>query len=418
MKVMTENRVEPKLRFRDFEREWIKSTLGNELDYTKGFAFKSNDYTDKGVRIVRVSDLLSSSIKTNNEKVFISKDDESKYLKYKIQKGNIIITTVGSHPDLIESAVGRGIYILHNDEGLLNQNMLKLENNNTVNNKFIHSIINSPRYIHYIKSIKRGNANQANITVKELLQYKISLPSISEQQKIASFLSAVDEKLQQLTKKKELLEEYKKGVMQHIFSGELRFKDDKGNNYPDWEEKKLGEVVSERNIKAPKSNSYPLMSFVAYKGVRPKGKRYNREFLVNDENNKKYKKTEYGDFIYSSNNLETGSIGLNRYGAASISPVYSIFKIGELCNYQFISSYLLRKIFINKMIGFRQGVVYGQWKIHESNFLKIKDKFPSLEEQNKIADFLSALDSKIELVRTQIENTKAFKKGLLQQMFV
>ena len=95
--------------------------------------------------------------------------------------------------------------------------------------------------------------------------------------------------------------------MQKIFSQELRFKpalsevegDANGNKYPDWEEKMLGEIMIERNTKAPKSDDFPLMAFVANKGVTPKGERYNRGFLVNDEGNKKYKQTEYGDFIYS-----------------------------------------------------------------------------------------------------------------------
>jgi type I restriction enzyme S subunit len=195
---------------------------------------------------------------------------------------------------------------------------------------------------------------------------------------------------------------------------QLRFPEFNDN----WEEQKVGSFMVERNKKSPKSEAFPLMSFVARKGVTEKGKRYNREFLVNDEGGKKYKQTEYGDFIYSSNNLETGSIGLNKYGAATISPVYSIFQITDTCNYEFVSSFLVTKSFIHKMVRFRQGVVYGQWRIHESDFLKIQVKLPSLEEQTKIANFLSSIDNKIEQVGKQLDESKQFKKALLQQMFV
>ena len=138
-----------------------------------------------------------------------------------------------------------------------------------------------------------------------------------------------------------------------------------------WEQRKVSEILVERNSQAPKSDEYPLMAFIADEGVAPKGDRYNREFLVNDEENKKYKQTEYGDFIYSSNNLETGSIGLNNFGKASISPVYSIFRPTELAVSDFIGRRLVCKDFINQMVKWRQGVIYGQWRIHELDFIKL-----------------------------------------------
>ena len=110
-----------------------------------------------------------------------------------------------------------------------------------------------------------------------------------------------------------------------------------------------------------------------------------------------YKKTENGDFIYSSNNLETGSIGLNKYGKACISPVYSIFEPTGIADSDFLGRRLVRKDFINAMVKWRQGVIYGQWRIHESDFLKIEIPVPSVEEQRKIGAYLDQLDNLITL---------------------
>ena len=149
------------------------------------------------------------------------------------------------------------------------------------------------------------------------------------------------------------------------------------------------------------SDEYPLMAFIANEGVAPKGERYDRSALVRDTVNKLYKKTEKGDFIYSSNNLETGSIGLNKYGKACISPVYSIFEPTGIADSDFLGRRLVRKDFINAMVKWRQGVIYGQWRIHESDFLKIEIPVPSVEEQRKIGAYLDQLDNLITLHQRQ-----------------
>lgn len=156
-------------------------------------------------------------------------------------------------------------------------------------------------------------------------------------------------------------------------------------------------MLIERNQQAPMSDEYPLMAFIANEGVAPKGERYDRSALVTDTVNKLYKKTEKGDFIYSSNNLETGSIGLNKYGKACISPVYSIFEPTGIADSDFLGRRLVRKDFINAMVKWRQGVIYGQWRIHESDFLKIEITVPSVEEQRKIGTYLDQLDNLITL---------------------
>ena len=194
----------------------------------------------------------------------------------------------------------------------------------------------------------------------------------------------------------------------------IRFKD----CTEDWEQRKLDEIFEERNEQYPMSEDYPLMAFIAYVGVAPKGERYDRSALINDEHGKKYKRTEFGDFIYSSNNLETGSIGLNNYGNACISPVYSIFKSKNNSDSDFMGRVLLRKQFINAMVQFRQGVVYGQWKIHESDFLNLSIVVPSIEEQRTIGAYFKKIDTLITLHQRKCDELQNIKKYMLQNMFV
>ena len=184
-----------------------------------------------------------------------------------------------------------------------------------------------------------------------------------------------------------------------------------------WEQRKVGELLIERNEQAPMSEEYPLMAFIANEGVAPKGERYDRSSLVSDTENKPYKRTEFGDFIYSSNNLETGSIGLNKYGKASISPVYSIFQPTGIADSDFLGRRLVRKDFINEMVKWRQGVIYGQWRIHESDFIKIEIPVPSVQEQREIGAFLDNLDNLITLHQRKCDRLQNVKKSMLEKMF-
>lgn len=185
----------------------------------------------------------------------------------------------------------------------------------------------------------------------------------------------------------------------------------------EWARRNVGELLIERIELSPKSNEYPLMAFIANEGVAPKGDRYDRSALVNDTEGKLYKKTEQGDFIYSSNNCESGSIGLNNYGNATISPVYSIFKPSALGVSDFLGQRLIRKDFIKEMVKWRQGVIYGQWRIHESDFAKIVVCVPDVNEQHRIGVFLRHIDSLIIDNEMTLEKIHTFKKSMLEKMF-
>ena len=228
------------------------------------------------------------------------------------------------------------------------------------------------------------NHGLLNISAEDFFDIDLSVPKdIVEQKQIGAFIRQLDNLITLHQREFAFLCKEKSKKFRYIKNA--------------WEQRKVGDLLIERNQQAPMSDEYPLMAFIANEGVAPKGERYDRSALVTDTVNKLYKKTEKGDFIYSSNNLETGSIGLNKYGKACISPVYSIFEPTGIADSDFLGRRLVRKDFINAMVKWRQGVIYGQWRIHESDFLKIEITVPSVEEQRKIGTYLDQLDHLITL---------------------
>lgn len=234
-----------------------------------------------------------------------------------------------------------------------------------------------------------------NLTTGGVKEFEFLFPTLPEQKKIADFLTSVDDRIGQLIKKKALLEDYKKGVMQQLFSQQIRFKDDNGNDFPDWEEKKLGEV-----LKIGSGKDYKHLG----KGDVPV---YGSGGLM----------THVDSYLY-----EGESVGIGRKGTIDKPRFFEgAFWTVDTLFYTHSFERVLPKFiyFVFKRINWRAyNEAGGVPSLSKSTIEKIPLLIPTLNEQKKIADFLSVIDQKIESVSQQIAKTQTFKKGLLQQMFV
>ena len=379
----------------------------------RGLTYKPSDIRKNGVRVLRSSNIAEDSFVLSDEDVFVVREAVNIDC---VRANDILITAangssrlVGKHTIISgipeESAVHGGFMLL----------------GTTKEPHFVNASMGSSWYRRFIELfVAGGNGAIGNLNKNDLDNQDIAIPSEKEQKKIGSFFRQLDNLITLHQRKFEKLTNVKKSMLEKMFPQngssypEIRFK---GFTDP-WEQRKVGDLLIERNQQAPMSDEYPLMAFIANEGVAPKGERYDRSALVTDTVNKLYKKTEKGDFIYSSNNLETGSIGLNKYGKACISPVYSIFEPTGIADSDFLGRRLVRKDFINAMVKWRQGVIYGQWRIHESDFLKIEITVPSVEEQRKIGAYLDQLDNLITLHQRKLEKLQNIKKSMLEKMFV
>ncbi|RLD38155.1 MAG: restriction endonuclease subunit S [Bacteroidetes bacterium] len=274
----------------------------------------------------------------------------------------------------------------------------------------------------YMYSIANYGAryDRMSITNSDFFRMKLSIPSLSEQQKTASFLTAVDDKIQQLTKKKNLLGQYKKGVMQKVFKQEIRFNDDEGNDFPEWEEKKLGDIASRITIKNKESRVVFVLTNSARKGVVSQHDYFDKA-IANQNNLEGYYVVKVDDFVYNpriSSFAPVGPIKRNKLKEGVMSPLYTVFHINaeNLDFFEFFFNTTGWHKYINSIANI--GARYDRINITNDDFLKMPISLPCKSEQQKIADFLIATDKKIELVNTQLEKTQSFKKGLLQQMFV
>jgi len=334
-----------------------------------------------------------------------------------LQNGDVIIADAAEDETVGKCSEIKGIDGISIVSGL---HTIPCRPNKTFASGYLGYYLNSRAYHDQLLPLIQGT-KISSISKSALQNTDIFYPdSEQEQLQIGQIFQSLDNLITLHQRKLLKLKNVKKAMLEKMFPKN-------GSNVPEirfagfteaWEQRKVGELLVERNEQAPMNDEYPLMAFIANEGVVPKGERYDRSSLVSDTENKPYKRTEIGDFIYSSNNLETGSIGLNKYGKASISPVYSIFQPTGIADSDFLGRRLVRKDFINAMVKWRQGVIYGQWRIHESDFLKIEIPVPSVEEQRKIGTVLDSLDNLITLHQRKYEKLQNLKKACLEKMFV
>lgn len=400
----------PELRFPNFSEEWKKFVFKDQIiSIEKGTDLLGSE-DNMGIPLIKMGNIKRGYFSFNKlEKL---REIETIQEKYYIKKGDFLFNTRNTMELVGKSAT----WTNKSGKFAFNSNIARLVLKD-IDTYFFNYLYNTSKMINKVKSLAVGTTSVAAIYPRDLNHLNYFLPLIAEQEKIGEFFSKLDRQIELEEQKLEKLEEQKKGYMQQIFSQKLRFKDENGSDYPNWEEVQLKDILIRRDHKQVPEINAPLMSFTSTGGIELKGDRYNREFLVKNKN-KKYKRTEFNDLIYSSNNLDVGAIGLNRYGASVISDVYEIFKIEEQVSPYFIEMSILQPEFMYKILRYRQGALYGQYRIHANDFLKINIELPCSEEQYKIGDFVNKLDNIIDIINNKIELLKQRKRGFLQKMFV
>ena len=216
----------PKIRFKEFNDEYKKVKFGDIVNYQKGFAFKSKDYKNSGVRIIRISDTTNNSIKNDNA-IYINKEEAVKHKNVELITDDIMISSVGSKPPLYDSMVGKVVLIPEFINGsLLNQNAIRFRTKQD-NQKYIYNYLKQRKYTRFIENIMRGNANQRSITLEDLFEFELNIPSLNEQNKVSKLLSLLNKKIELQSKKIEDLKLFKKGLSKYIFNLLTKYKYEK-----------------------------------------------------------------------------------------------------------------------------------------------------------------------------------------------
>ena len=398
----------PELRFPGSDNQWSSKRF-NDVLILKSRPFKMDDESEYSLVTVkrRYGGVIARGIYKGQE-IKVKSQFKLKENDFIISKRQIVHNACGIVPKNLSGSIVSNEYSVFKPKSNLDIAYF---------NYFCHL----PKISHtfYLSSIG-VHIEKMLFKVDDWLKWQFCFPALPEQQKIASFLSAVDKKIEKLIRKKELLETYKKGVMQKIFSRKIRFKDENGKDYPEWEEVQLGEIANFHKGKG-----------LSKAEIETDGKikciRYGELYTHYSEVISEIKSATNAEisrlFLSKRNDVMIPSSGETSIDIATASclDMDDVAVGGDINVIRtrqhgiFLSYYLnnAKKIDIAKLA---QGISV----IHlYSKHLKIlKILLPSLKEQTKIANVLSTTDKKIKTVQTQLTQTQKFKKGLLQKMFV
>lgn len=409
----TKSKKVPRLRFPGFSGEWEEKTLGDVSDVKggkripKGFSLLTQD---NGHPYVTVSGMVNGGIDMKEVK-FVPEPVINSINNYTISSEDIYVSVAGTL-----GLVGAVPKIL--DGANLTENADKLTNLK-VNRNYLLQLLRSDRFKKLVRNVKTDNA-QPKLAIYALKGFALSLPRTEEQEKIASFLGVMDDKIAAIQSKSELLEKYKKGIMQAIFSQKIRFKDEEERNYPDWQEKTLGDFAS--FLKGKGISKEDITESGAIKCIRY-GELYTGYTEVIKSIKSKTNLDPSGLVFSKLNDVIIPASGETSIDIATASCVLQdgvalsgdINIIRTKQNGVYLAYYLTSAKNLD-IVRLAQGnsVVH----LYPSQLKDLDIKIPSTEEQQKIADFLTSIDEKINLAEDELEQAKKFKEALLQQMFV
>lgn len=423
--------------------DWEVFNFGSLINYIKGCPFKSADYQHTGVRIIRVSDTSFTEIKDNNP-IYISDSKAKTYKPWKLQKDDLIISTVGSKPPMYDSLVGKVIKVTSKHDGsLLNQNALRVRAKSDTNG--IQSLLlghfRTERYIDFIERIYRGNANQASITLQSLFEFKIPLPeSKKEQTAIATALSDIDDligSLEKLTAKKEAI---KTGTMQQLLTGKTRlpeFATREDGNAKGFKQSELGLIPEDWDLVSVDACSSKVGSGKTPTGGSSVYVTSGRPFIRSQ--NVGWGELKLSDVAYITNEvhqtflgseIESSDVLLNITGASIGRCTKADARIAggnvnqHVCIVRTNQNKLNPKILvelINSDIGQKQIDSYQAGGNREGlNFKQVRQlKFAisdDINEQTAIATILSDMDNEIQALQKRLDKTRDIKQGMMQQL--
>ena len=386
----------PSLRFPDFGGEWGKYALLElcEGKLTNG-VFNDPKKAGSGYRVINVKDMYVGDFIDVNTLTLLDLDGKE-FSKNKVNYGDLFFT----RSSIVKEGIAySNVCLSHDDDITYDGHLIRMRPRQD---------IALPQFLAYFfttclarkQLIRRGKTTtMTTIGQEDIGSVYIVAPQKDEQKKITDFLTAVDKRIAQLAEKKRLLTEYKKGVMQQIFSQQIRFTDDNGNPYPDWEEKRLGDVATVATGSSNREDSGLDGEYTFFD--RSEDIRTSSKYLFDGE-----AVIIAGEGQRFPPKFFVGKFDLHQRTYAIMNFTESIgkflFYILETKNNYFLA----------------QAVGSTVKSLRMPMFIKMPLFIPCIEEQRKIADFLTSIDNKIEQVGAQLEQAKAFKKGLLQQMFV